>query len=192
MLGEPALAGELTPGKGSSHSALCAITVNSIEDWRITTNTFSRENFEAAVEAIVVRARRAPLRRAARAGRGPVPRAAQDPAAARARGEVPLLERHPFVFFDNVKFHHGGRLEEIIRSAGGVLFYLVPYCTLFSPLDNIAFGLVRRYFMAHDDRLRRMPFEQALNEALHCAVGPGAARMCYSRSGWSAPFKCPY
>ena len=41
-MGEPALAAEFLPGKGGSHSALCALSVDGIEDWRLTTSTFSR------------------------------------------------------------------------------------------------------------------------------------------------------
>ncbi len=40
---------------------------------------------------------------------------------------VPVLEPGQVVILDNATFHHGGRIEALIESAGCRLLYLPPY-----------------------------------------------------------------
>jgi len=64
---------------------------------------------------------------------------------------------------------------EAVNARGGMLMFTPPYCWDLTPLDNNAFGLVKRWLQDRSTLLKAMPnytFRGAFELALQHAVTP--------------------
>jgi hypothetical protein len=59
-----------------------------------------------------------------------------------------------------------------------MVLYTPPYCFDCTPLDNGAFGFVKRYLQKHVQVLESVPLERALDKAFE-SVGKKKARYCF-------------
>ena len=75
----------------------------------------------------------------------------------------------------------------MIFQAGGILLYTPPYCFDCTPLDNGAFGWIKRYLQKNSSRLAALPLERALAKAFE-AAGPSEARSWFRECGYD-PWK---
>ena len=46
---------------------------------------------------------------------------------------------------DNASIHHSRRFSTMMHAKGFIVLYTPPYCFNLTPLDNGAFGLLKRY-----------------------------------------------
>ena len=77
----------------------------------------------------------------------------------------PFPGKRSVLILDNASIHHCKELEIMVAKANGLLVYTPPYCFDCTPLDNGAFGWVKRYLQKHEERLSKMPLVNALDEA---------------------------
>ena len=63
---------------------------------------------------------------------------------------TPFPGKRSVLIMDNASIHHCAELLPLVNSAGGILLYTPPYCFECTPLDNGAFGWVKRYLQQHD------------------------------------------
>ena len=68
------------------------------------------------------------------------------------------------MILDNASIHHCDEFKELVRAAGGIVRFTPPYCFDCTPLDNGAFGWVKRYVMKKD-YLRQASMDRALEAA---------------------------
>ena len=50
---------------------------------------------------------------------------------------------------DNASIHHSRRFSTMMHAKGFLVLYTPPYCFNLTPLDNGAFGLLKRYLRHH-------------------------------------------
>lgn len=96
---------------------------------------------------------------------------------------VPLVVRHPIVVLDNASIHKSARFTEMIEDAGGIVIFTPPYCWDTTPLDNGAFGWVRRWLQHNESWCEAVGLERALARAF-TAVTPSMARSFYRNCGY--------
>lgn len=63
---------------------------------------------------------------------------------------TPFPGKRSVLIMDNASIHHCLELLPLVNTAGGILLYTPPYCFDCTPLDNGAFGWVKRYLQQHD------------------------------------------
>lgn len=80
---------------------------------------------------------------------------------------VPVLKTGQIVILDNASFHKGGRIEQLIKSAGCDLLYLPPYSPDLNPIERCWACLKNRIRKAlvRGDELR-----QSVDEAVIAAM----------------------
>lgn len=90
------------------------------------------------------------------------------------------------VLIDNASIHWSAEFLRRIEEKGALLLFTPPYCWDLTPLDNGAFGMVKRWLMDHAKRLDSFQYttRQALDEAFHEAVSPSAARSFFYECGY--------
>ena len=76
---------------------------------------------------------------------------------------------------DNASIHHCPELLPLCNAAGVILLYTPPYCFDCTPLDNGAFGWVKRYLQKHAGTFAYTSLELALDMAFR-RVRPRHAR----------------
>ena len=130
--------------RGLRRSALCGLDIKGFVNWYIITGTFKKVQFLEAVRTTV----------------------------------LPHMEPFPgkrsVLILDNASIHHGPELRAMVEAKNCILHYTPPYCFDCTPLDNGAFGWVRRYLQKRKELLSRN-----LTKALHAAfnaVQPRHAR----------------
>ena len=79
--------------------------------------------------------------------------------------------------------HKSGEFDEMVRQEGGIVIFTPPYCWDTTPLDNGAFGWVRRRLLANDELCATIGLERALSHAFR-AVTPSMARSFYRNCGY--------
>ena len=82
------------------------------------------------------------------------------------------------VILDNAIIHHTHEFVSRVNECGGMVLYTPPYCFDCTPLDNGAFGFVKRYLQKHAQVLESVPLERALDKAFE-SVGKKKARYCF-------------
>ena len=82
------------------------------------------------------------------------------------------------VILDNASIHHSFDFVRRVNECGGMVLYTPPYCFDCTPLDNGAFGLVKRYLEKHDDIFDQVSMEKALDKAFE-SVRKKDARYCF-------------
>ena len=91
---------------------------------------------------------------------------------------IPHMEPFPgkrsVLILDNAAIHHNEELRDLVEAAHGILLYTPPYCFDCTPLDNGAFGWVKR-FLQKRGYLARQGLNMALDTAFR-AVRPRHAR----------------
>ena len=136
-----------------SCSSLCGFDVNGFVNWYTIRNTFNRKAFLAACERTV----------------------------------FPYITSFPgprsVVILDNAKIHHCHEFVQRVNQCGGMVLFTPPYCFDCTPLDNGAFGLVKRYLQKHTDLFDSVPLERALDEAFK-SVTHGDARFCFRQCNY--------
>ena len=65
-----------------------------------------------------------------------------------------------------------------VNECGGMVLFTAPYCFDCTPLDNGAFGFVKRYLEKHSDLFENVSLERALDKAFE-SVGKRKARRCF-------------
>jgi len=138
---------------GHRVSSLCGYDINGFVCWEHTTGTFDRDRFLAAVRRSVL------------------------PHVGTAGG------RRSVVIVDNASIHKCSEFVDMINSVGGILLYMPPYCFDLTPLDNGAFGQVRRWLQSHSEKVAQRGVQWALDEAFR-SVGSRSARAHYRECGW--------
>jgi hypothetical protein len=101
--------------------------------------------------------------------------------------QFPYIQPFPgprsVVILDNASIHHGFEFVLRVNQLGGLVLFTPPYCFDTTPLDNGAFGLVKRYLQRHSDIFDQVPLERALDRAFE-SVTPGDARFCFRQCGY--------
>ncbi len=67
---------------------------------------------------------------------------------------VPQIKFGDAIILDNATFHHGGRVEELIESAGGKVLYLPAYSPDLNRIEKCWAWLkarIRKYLKGHQD-----------------------------------------
>jgi len=140
--------------RGQRLSALCSFDVGGFVDYELTEGTFDRETFLDAAERVI------------------------------CDHITPFPGPRSIVLIDNASIHRSVRLMEAVNARGGMLMFTPPYCWDLTPLDNNAFGLVKRWLQDRSTLLKAMPnytFRGAFELALQHAVTPSGARQCFHR-----------
>lgn len=131
-------------------SALCGFDVKGFVDWYITTGTFKRECFLEAVKTTVI------------------------------PHMNPFPGKRSVLILDNASIHKCTELLALVNQVGGLLLFTPPYCYDCTPLDNGAFGWVRRYLQKHSAIFQQVSLEEALSKAFR-RVRPQHAR-CFFKN----------
>ena len=97
---------------------------------------------------------------------------------------VPLVAKYPIVVLDNASIHKSAEFKDMIEQAGGIVIFTPPYCWDTTPLDNGAFGWVRRWLQHNEESCAMVGLERALARAF-LAVTPKMARSFYRNCGYS-------
>ena len=79
---------------------------------------------------------------------------------------------------DNASIHKCYGFARRVNELGGMVLFTLAYCFDCTPLDNGAFGLVKRYLKKHSDIFSRVSMEEALDAAFE-SVGARHARYCF-------------
>ncbi len=77
---------------------------------------------------------------------------------------LPKLSAGSVLVLDNARIHKGGRIEEIVATAGCSLLYLSPYSPDFSPIE-LAWGWIKqcvRRLCPRDEEARQEALESAI------------------------------
>ena len=82
------------------------------------------------------------------------------------------------VILDNASIHHMHSFVQRVVQCGGMVLHTPPYCFDCTPLDNGAFGLVKRYLKKHVDLFNHVTLERALDMAFE-SVRARDARYCF-------------
>lgn len=119
--------------------------------WEFTKGTFNRERFMAASESVVLD----------HVGMYPGPRSV--------------------VLIDNASIHRTTDFVDQVNLRGGIVLFTPPYCWDLTPLDNGAFGAVKRFLQSRMILIRDgdIDMEVALDVAFREAVSPRDARRCW-------------
>ena len=80
------------------------------------------------------------------------------------------------VILDNASPHKSFEFVRRVNELGGMVLFTPPYCFDCTPLDNGAFGMVKRYLRKRDYLFRRMSLERALDLAFDHIDGRRALR----------------
>ena len=166
-------------GRGQRHSALCGFDVKGFVNWYITTGTFNKERFLDAFKRSVVSAvyQCHPC----------CPRCCRDSPTPFRRSQLPHTKPFPgkrsVIILDNASIHHCPELLPLCNAAGVVLLYTPPYCFDCTPLDNGAFGWVKRYLQKHAGTFEHVDLDLALDQAFR-RVRPRHARCFFRNCGY--------
>ena len=166
-------------GRGQRHSALCGFDVKGFVNWYITTGTFNKERFLDAFKRSVVSA--------AYQCHPCCPRCCRDSPTPFRRSQLPHTKPFPgkrsVIILDNASIHHCPELLPLCNAAGVVLLYTPPYCFDCTPLDNGAFGWVKRYLQKHAGTFEHVDLDLALDQAFR-RVRPRHARCFFRNCGY--------
>ena len=88
------------------------------------------------------------------------------------------------VILDNARIHKSAAFVREVHAAGGIVKFLPPYCFDLTPLDNGAFGIVKRYLQKHAWLVERVGIEHALDRAFRKARGAKTGRYCFRYCGY--------
>ena len=88
-----------------------------------------------------------------------------------------------FVILDNARIHKDPGFVREVNAAGGIVRFLPPYCFDLTPLDNGAFGMVKRYLQKHAWLVERVGIEHALDAAFR-SVSSTDAHYCFRNCGY--------
>ena len=97
---------------------------------------------------------------------------------------VPLVAKYPIVVLDNASIHKSAEFQDMIEQAGGIVIFTPPYCWDTTPLDNGAFGWVRRWLQRNEELCAVVGLERALTRAF-LAVTSSMARSFYRNCGYA-------
>ena len=92
----------------------------------------------------------------------------------------PYPGKRSVIILDNASIHHCRELLPLIVRHGLRLHYTPPYCYDCTPLDNGAFGWVRRYLQKQSKTFRHISLKLALHRAFK-RVSRACAR-CFFRN----------
>jgi transposase len=87
------------------------------------------------------------------------------------------------VILDNASIHKCSDFVEMVNSVGGIVLYMPPYCFDLTPLDNGAFGQVRRWLQNHAEEVQQRGVRWGLNKAF-LSVDARSARAHFRACGW--------
>ena len=87
------------------------------------------------------------------------------------------------VILDNASIHHCFDFVLRVNQCGGMVLFTPPYCFDTTPLDNGAFGLVKRFLQDNEELFEHVSLERALDTAFE-SVTPGDARYCFRLCGY--------
>jgi transposase len=93
---------------------------------------------------------------------------------------LPAVLPGTVLILDNARIHHGGQIEEIVRSFGCSLLYLPPYSPDLSPIE-LAWSYVKHLVRAsapREDQAR----EEAIESAI-CRISARQARAWFRKCG---------
>ena len=171
-------------GRGQRHSALCGFDVKGFVNWYITTGTFNKERFLDAFKATVVRA---VCRLLITLGAGlvfpPLLTLAHACLALQLPHVKPFPGKRSVIIMDNASIHHCPELLPLVNAAGAILLYTPPYCFDCTPLDNGAFGWVKRYLQKHAGTFEHVDLDLVLDKAFR-RVRPRHARCFFRNCGY--------
>jgi len=88
------------------------------------------------------------------------------------------------VILDNARIHKDPGFVREVNAAGGIVRFLPPYCFDLTPLDNGAFGMVKRYLQKHAWLVEKVGIEHALDRAFRKMRGGKIGRYCFRNCGY--------
>ncbi len=88
------------------------------------------------------------------------------------------------VILDNARIHKDPGFVREVNAAGGIVRFLPPYCFDLTPLDNGAFGMVKRYLQKHAWLVEKGGIEHALDRAFRKMRGGKIGRYCFRNCGY--------
>ena len=88
------------------------------------------------------------------------------------------------VILDNARIHKDPGFVREVNAAGGIVRFLPPYCFDLTPLDNGAFGMVKRYLQKHAWLVEEVGIEHALDRAFRKMGGGKIGRYCFRNCGY--------
>ena len=103
---------------------------------------------------------------------------------------TPFPGKRSVVILDNASIHHQHAFDALMAQAGVLVYYTPPYCFDCTPLDNGAFGMVRRYLQRDKARIfgaggnGQVPMDMALDAAFRSVKRRGA-RYCFRNCGYT-------
>ena len=102
------------------------------------------------------------------------------------RHVTPFPGPRSVVILDNAVIHKQRRFVRSVSQAGGIVLYLPPYCWDLTPLDNGAFGMVKRDLQktAWITQLLDYDLEGALDKAFYKAQGRRKGEYCFKNCGY--------
>jgi hypothetical protein len=95
----------------------------------------------------------------------------------------PFPGKRSVVVLDNARIHRCRAFVRMVNRAGGMVLYLPPYCYDLTPLDNGAFGIVRRYLQKHSARIARVGLRRGLDKAF-AGIRKRQAKYCFRNCGY--------
>ena len=75
------------------------------------------------------------------------------------------------VVLDNASIHKRHDFVRAVNRRGGIVLYLPPYCFDLTPLDNGAFGWVRRWLQRHTEWVASVGVREGLDRAFETCSG---------------------
>jgi hypothetical protein len=142
MRGYPAVGTSGLLPRGERISSLCSIDVDGFVARRHTDNTFNRDGFLLAAQSVVVCA--CGHRRPKACPVNPLPLPQYDQVQ-------PWPGPNSVVVIDNAAIHRCFEFVRQVNLRGGVVVFTPPYCWNLNPLDNGAFGKVKRWLQQHGE-----------------------------------------
>ena len=82
---------------------------------------------------------------------------------------------------DNASIHHSRRFSTMMHAKGFIVLYTPPCCFNLTPLDNGAFGLLKRYLRHH---YFQGTMADKMDNAFKNAVSDRAARRFFRECGY--------
>ena len=196
LRGEPAVGTSGLMPRGPRVSALCSFDYfGGFRAWACTQGTYNTDRFLTAAQRVVVRSRSRPTAHllAYCGPRAPhaLPRLLPNPPPPSARPwQLDQVQCFPLprsvVVLDNASIHRSFAFVHACNLRGAIVLYTPPYCWNLTPLDNGAFGLVKKWLQHHERSIihHSLTITQALDMAFTYAVTPDGARHCFHKCGY--------
>lgn len=173
--------GGLRP-RGERVSALCSFDLHGFVAWEYTNGTFNRDGFLSAAQKVIVRRQRNPASLDSLSCSRALTHVPRTLTASMAQLDQinPYPQSRSIVVLDNASIHKSLEFVQAVNARGAIVLFTPPYCWDLTPLDNGAFGSVKKWLMDRSGIIDALGWgpRQALDAAFKRAVNLTGAQHC--------------